>query len=176
MLSYLYTILSQKSLSKSQPWRCLWCKFVIVCQLIRVIFSIRVQWIYNFHFPFQRKTCFVYTMRDLLWLVPSDACGTNQIEAQLLVATFSIDSVERYHYTMKWRCLKLINQTVLLQEHKFTIFCYGFTGWLYVTASKRNKSCSTEWCDIYTTCGFCYCYYHNPVFYIWCMYDVLFYY
>ena len=35
-------------------------------QPTRSIFSIRVQWIYNFHFTFQRKTCFVYTMRDRL--------------------------------------------------------------------------------------------------------------
>ena len=51
-------------------------------------FQIGVQWIYNFYFSFQRRTCFVYAMRDRLLLVPYDACGTNQIEAKLLVATF----------------------------------------------------------------------------------------
>ena len=42
---------------------------------------IRVQWIYmyNFHFPFPRRTCFVYAMIDR----PYDASGTNQIETQL---------------------------------------------------------------------------------------------
>ena len=41
---------------------------------------------------------FFYAMRDRQWLVPYDACGTNQLEAQLLVATFSRDCVvEQYH-------------------------------------------------------------------------------
>ena len=59
VISYLYTIPWQNSLSKSRVWRCSWCKIAIVCQPIRTIFSIRVQWIYNFHLPFQWRTCFV---------------------------------------------------------------------------------------------------------------------
>ena len=37
-----------------------------------------------------KNMVFVYTMRDLLWLVLSDAFGTYQVhvEAQLFVATF----------------------------------------------------------------------------------------
>ena len=42
---------STKPLDKSWAWGCLWCK-IVVCQPIRKIFSIRIQWIYNFHFPF----------------------------------------------------------------------------------------------------------------------------
>ena len=40
------------------------------------------------HIPFQRRTCFFYAMRDRLWLVSYDECGTNQWEPQLLVTTF----------------------------------------------------------------------------------------
>ena len=85
-------------LTKGRAWRCSWRKIVIVFQpTIRTIFSIWVQWIYNFHFSFQRRTCLFYSMIDRLWLVPYDAYGTDQLEAQLLVAT----CVEvRYHYTL----------------------------------------------------------------------------
>ena len=96
VISYLYTIPWQKSLSKCQAWRCLWRKIFIVCQPIRTIFSILVQWIYNFHFPFQRKT-FFYAMRDRLWLVPYDATD---------ISTFSSDFCQgivwRYDITIPW--------------------------------------------------------------------------
>ena len=88
VISFHYTIPWQKSLFKSQAWRCFWCKIVIVCHPIRMMFSIRIQWIKIFHFLFQRRTCFIYEMRDRLLLVPYDPSGTNQIEAQLFVATF----------------------------------------------------------------------------------------
>ena len=73
---YHYTIPWQKWISESRAWRCSWRKSVIVCQPIRTI-SVNIQF-----------SLFIYAMRDCLWLVPYDACGTNQIEAQLLVATF----------------------------------------------------------------------------------------
>ena len=55
VISCLYTIPWLKSLSKSRTWRCLWCKIVIFCQTIRMIFSIRVQWISIFTFHFNEE-------------------------------------------------------------------------------------------------------------------------
>ena len=58
VISYLFTIPWQKSLAKSQAWRCSWREIVIVCWPIRTIFSNRVQRLYNFQFPFQRRACY----------------------------------------------------------------------------------------------------------------------
>ena len=52
--------------------------------------SIRVQWIYHFYFPFLFNA-----MRDCLWLVPYDACGT--IVKGLCRGTISL-------YLALWRC------------------------------------------------------------------------
>ena len=58
--------------------------------LLPANFSIRVQWIYNFHFLFQQRTCFFFMqwemVCDCFQMMPVDQ--TNQIEAQLLVANF----------------------------------------------------------------------------------------
>ena len=117
----------RKAWLKEASWR----KIVIVCQHIRTIFSIWVQWIYNFQFPLQRTTCF-YAMRDRQWLVPYDACGTNQLEAQLLAATFvkglCRGTISLYLDLWRCRCMyKTINiiikigymWNILVKFHRF---------------------------------------------------------
>ena len=87
---YLFTLHWLKSLSKSRAWRCLWRKIVIVCQPIRAIFSIFDTSLVNIQFSlsFPTQNIFFYAIRDSLWLVPFDASGINQLDAQLLVMTF----------------------------------------------------------------------------------------
>ena len=75
LISYFNTIPWQKSLTKSRAWRCLWRRKVIVCQPIKTIFSIRVQWII-FTFHISTTKIFVYTMRGRL--ISSIICLWNQ--------------------------------------------------------------------------------------------------
>ena len=71
-----------------------------ICQPIRTTFSIRVQWIYNFQFPFQRRPCVVY-LYIRIYTHPYDACGTNQIEVHFYLILLSGDCVEvKYHNTL----------------------------------------------------------------------------
>ena len=64
-------------------------KIVIACHPIRMIFSIRVQWIYNFQFPFQQKTCLFCLCNERSSVIGSIwYLWNHQIETKLLVATF----------------------------------------------------------------------------------------
>ena len=93
----LYIIIWQKSLSKNQAWRCSWRKIVIVCQPIKTIFSIWVQWMYNFHFPFQQKT-FFFTQ----WEIACDWFHMMPLTVQLLECDFCQGIVWRYDITVPW--------------------------------------------------------------------------
>ena len=101
VILYLYTIPWQKSLSKSRAWRCSWSKIVIVWQPIWTIFSIWVQWMYIFHFPFQRRTCF-FTQ----WSIICDWFHIMPVEQLTGSPTFSSDFcqgiVSRYDITIPW--------------------------------------------------------------------------
>ena len=96
-ISYLYTIPWQTSLLNVGLEDARDARLLLSANL-----SIWVQWIHDFLFPFQWRICFVYDLRDLLLLVPSNGCGTNQIEARHLVQRLlSTDCVVvRYHYTL----------------------------------------------------------------------------
>ena len=101
VISYLYTIPWQKSLSQKSGLKMLVTKIVIICQPIRQILSIRVQWIHTFHFPFQRRTCLFYTMRDRLsgyiWCLWNQSTGSPTWSRDFCQGT-----IVRYHYTLTW--------------------------------------------------------------------------
>ena len=62
LLHYLLTKDATEKSGLSMP--VMYIPFVIICQPIKT-FSIRFWCIYNFHFPCQQRTCFVYEMKDL---------------------------------------------------------------------------------------------------------------
>ena len=96
---------------------------VFVCKPIRTIFSIWVQSIYNFHFPFQRKNRVFCGMRDRLWFVAYNACWTNQLEVQLLVATFvkGLHISAIYYQIIMSTCKKKVIRTSSLISSYYSV-------------------------------------------------------
>ena len=69
----------------------------------------------HFSLSISTKNMFFNAMRDWLWLVPYDACGTNQLEYQLLITTFvkGLCRVTISLYLALWRCAAVYSNKLL---------------------------------------------------------------